>query len=128
MPNNLSKAFDVINHYILLRKLNSYGIRGLANEWFKNYLSERQQFVEIDEKKKITNGINSNRGCSRIYSWAPFISYMSMTYAIPVKVTYCPLQMIRHCIHHTPTNYMSMLMSRPIIYINGSAQTGCFYM
>ena len=34
---------------------------------------------------------------------------------------------IGHYIHHTPTltNYMPMLMSRPIIYINGSAQTGC---
>ena len=42
---------DVIDHDILLRKLNNYGIRGLANEWFRTYLSERQQFVEIDGKK-----------------------------------------------------------------------------
>ena len=47
---DLSKAFDVIDHDILLSKLNNYGIRGLANEWFKNYLSERQQFVETDGK------------------------------------------------------------------------------
>ena len=48
---DMSKAFDVIDHDILLRKLNNYGIRGLANEWFRNYLSERQQFVEIDGEK-----------------------------------------------------------------------------
>ena len=86
---DLSKAFYVIYHDILLRKLNNYGIRGLANESFRNYLSERQQFVEFYGN---ANGINSNRGSSRIYSWAPlypfYILYMSMTYAIPVKLTY----------------------------------------
>ncbi len=45
---DLSKAFDVINHDILLRKMNTYGIRGIANDWFRSYLSARQQFVEID--------------------------------------------------------------------------------
>ena len=45
---DLSKAFDVINHDILLSKMNNYGIRGLANDWFKNYLSCRQQYVDID--------------------------------------------------------------------------------
>jgi hypothetical protein len=42
---DLSKAFDVLNHDILLRKLNSYGIRGIANQWFENYLTEITQFI-----------------------------------------------------------------------------------
>jgi retron-type reverse transcriptase len=44
---DLSKAFDVINDKRLLDKLYSYGIRGLVNKWFRSYLANRTQFVEI---------------------------------------------------------------------------------
>ena len=42
---DLSKAFDTLNHDILLHKLNIYGIRGLTNSWIQNYLSNRKQYV-----------------------------------------------------------------------------------
>ena len=45
---DLSKAFDTLNHQILLNKSNFYGIAGIALEWFSSYLTGRQQFVEID--------------------------------------------------------------------------------
>ena len=48
---DLSKAFDVINHGILQRKPRTYGIRGLAYEWFKSYISDRLQYVEIENNK-----------------------------------------------------------------------------
>ena len=44
---DLKKAFDTVSHAILLTKLNHYGIRGNGHEWFKPYLSHREQFVIV---------------------------------------------------------------------------------
>ena len=48
---DLSKAFDVIDHKILLQKLRAYGLRGIVNTWFENYLTGRTQFVEIENQR-----------------------------------------------------------------------------
>ena len=49
---DLQKAFDTVNHNILIAKLENYGVRGNVLKWFKSYLCNRDEYVSI-------NGINS---------------------------------------------------------------------
>ena len=58
---NLQKPFDTVNHNIIFRKLEHYGIRGVSNIWFKSYLTNRKQHTYhggiISDEKPIEYGV-----------------------------------------------------------------------
>ena len=58
---DFKKAFDTVDHSILLRKLYHYGIRGPVNEWFSSYLNGRVQTTQIDKqissKRNVLTGV-----------------------------------------------------------------------
>ena len=58
---DFSKAFDIIDHMILIKKLEYYGTRGVAKKWFISYLSNRRQIVTVNgvqsEENSITCGV-----------------------------------------------------------------------
>ena len=55
---DLKKAFDTVNHSILLKKINHCGIRGIINDWFSSYLLGRSQVTEIDSNLSTINKIS----------------------------------------------------------------------
>ena len=58
---DLQKAFDTVNHNILLNKLSYYGVRGISNMWFETFLKERYQYTinkeHISEKLMSTHDV-----------------------------------------------------------------------
>ena len=54
---DFKKAFDTVNHEIMLSKLYHYGIRGVAHKWFGSYLNNREQYVEYAGTKSELNNI-----------------------------------------------------------------------
>ena len=58
---DFSKAFYTVDQSILLQKLSSYGIRGMALNWFQSYLTNRYQLIAYNgvssEKKEVKCGM-----------------------------------------------------------------------
>ena len=74
---DLSKAFDTLDHSILLRKLQHYGINDLELSWFRSYLTDRTQYVEINQAKSSMASIETGVPQGSILGPLLFLIYMN---------------------------------------------------
>ena len=68
---DFQKAFDTVNHKILISKLEHYGIKGLPLHFFQNYMEKQTQFVEIN--KKSSNVLPINHGVPQVSLLGPIL-------------------------------------------------------
>ena len=73
---NLSKAFDTLDHSILIHKLIHYGVCGVENLLFRDYLSGRHQYVDFNGSKSKTKSILLGTCTPRFDFGASTLSYI----------------------------------------------------
>ena len=74
---DLSKAFDTIDHQILIHKLSKLGVRGIILSWFENYLSNRKQYVSFNSHNSSRSNISCGVPQGSILGPLLFLIYMN---------------------------------------------------
>lgn len=131
---NLCKAFDTVDHNILLAKLEHYEIRGLQNEWFCSYLTNRQQFISVNNSDsdplQITCGvpqgsvlgpvlfliyINDFTSCSSIFDFHLFADDTNLPIVIYSILSKMLIEnSVKLAYGFVPSNYFSILLKHTL--------------
>ena len=83
---DLQKASGTVNHGILIQKLNHYGMRGVANNWFPSFLQNRQQYVNINGFNPSLEHIHSDIPQGSILGPLLFVIYIN---DLSCAIRYC---------------------------------------
>ena len=102
------KAFDTVDHQILLAKLNHYGIRGVSNDWFKSYLSNRNQYVSINGFDSGLTTVNCGVPQGSVLGPLLFLSYIN---DLNQAIKYCK-------VHHLADDTNHLCLSNSIKKLN----------
>ena len=110
---DLQKAFDTVDHQILLAKLNHYGIRGVSNDWFKSYLSNRNQYVSINGYESGLAAINCGVPQGSVLGPLLFVLYINV---LDQAIKFCQ-------VHHFAENTNLLSLSNSIKKLNKLASS-----
>ena len=81
---DLKKAFDVVDHEILLQKLALYGVRGTSLHWFESYLSNRSQCVVDGWVESVKSPVSQKRCATGLRAVTGSVPYIYKRHATSV--------------------------------------------
>ena len=109
---DLRKAFDMINHEILLFKLESYGVRGICLEWFRSYLNDRTQCVATNNQYSNTLAVEFGVQQGSILGPLMFLIYVNDFPSSCDDIIPFLYADDTNCVYIRPKNAMSTLQDK----------------